>query len=87
MDLLSRKYIINPGAIPKLTMSARLSSSLPISEYAFSKRADKPSTKSKIMAASTSQEAVIIKPFTAKIIAINPDARLSDVIKFGKCFI
>jgi hypothetical protein len=39
------------------------------------------------MAASTSQEAVIIKPFAAKIIAINPDARLSDVIKFGKCFI
>jgi hypothetical protein len=86
MDSLRRRYIIIPGATPKLTMSARLSSSFPIAEYALSNLADKPSRKSNIIAASISHEAVTRFPLAAKIIAINPDARLSDVIKFGKCF-
>lgn len=68
-------------------MSARLSSSFPISEYALSNLADKPSMKSNIIAASINQEAVRRSPFAAKTIAINPDARFSDVIKFGICFI
>lgn len=56
-------------------------------EYAFSKRAEKPSRKSKIIAASINHEAVIMFPFAAKIIATNPDNRLSDVMMFGICFI
>ena len=74
------------GATPKLTTSARESSSFPMSEYEFSNLAEKPSKKSKIMAATINHEAVKRLPFAAKTIAINPDARLSDVIKFGICF-
>jgi hypothetical protein len=79
--------MINAGATPKLTTSARLSSSLPISEYALSNLADKPSRKSKIIAKNISHDAVIRFPLAAKIIAMNPEARLRDVIKFGTCFI
>jgi hypothetical protein len=57
-DLLRSWYIINAGATPKLTTSARLSSSLPIEECALSKRAENPSRKSKIIAASINQDAV-----------------------------
>ena len=78
--------MIIAGATPKLTISARLSSSFPNSEYALSNLADKPSRKSNIIAANIRHEAVTRFPFAAKIIAINPDARLSDVMKFGKCF-
>jgi hypothetical protein len=49
--------------------------------------ADIPSRKSNIIAASINHEAVTRFPFAAKIIAIKPDARFSDVIKFGRCFI
>jgi hypothetical protein len=80
-------YNIIPGATPKLTTSARLSSSFPIAEYDFSNLAEKPSRKSKIIAARISHEAVIIFPLAAKIIAINPAVRLSEVIKFGICFV
>ena len=62
---LSNLYIINAGATPKLTISARLSSSLPITEYALSNLADKPSRKSNIIAASMSHEAVTISPSAA----------------------
>jgi hypothetical protein len=60
---------------------------LPIAEYAFSTRAEKPSRKSKIIAARINHEAVMMFPFAAKIIAANPEARFSEVIKFGICFI
>lgn len=79
--------MIKAGATPKLTTSARLSSSLPISEYALSNLAENPSRKSNIIAARINHEAVIISPFPAKIIAINPDTRFSEVIKFGIYFI
>lgn len=76
---------MNAGATPKLTTSARESSSFPISEYDFSNLAENPSKKSKIMAATINHEAVKRLPFAAKIIAINPDTRLSDVMRFGIC--
>lgn len=78
---------MKPGATPKLTTSARLSSSLPIAEYAFSRRAENPSRKSKIIAARISHEDVTMSPLAAKIIATKPETRLSDVIRFGICFI
>jgi hypothetical protein len=86
-ESLSILYIISAGATPKLTTSARLSSSLPISEYAFSNLAEKPSRKSNIIAATISHEAVTLSPLAAKIIAINPADRLREVIKLGICFI
>ena len=78
--------MINPGATPKLTRSARLSSSLPNSEYAFKALAANPSRKSKTMAARINQEAVIKSPFRMKIIERNPEARLREVIRLGMCF-
>ena len=42
--------------------------------------------KSNIIAARINHDAVTRSPLAAKMIAINPDARLSDVIKFGICF-
>jgi len=78
---------INPGATPKLTTSARESSSFPIAEYALSSLAEKPSRKSKIIAARISQEAVTRSPFIIKIIETKPETRLSEVIKLGICFI
>jgi len=48
--------------------------------------AEKPSKKSNTIAARISHEAVSRYPFAAKIIAINPEARLRDVKKFGMCF-
>mgnify|MGYP001093111979 CR=1 FL=1 len=80
-----RACIRNAGATPKLTMSARLSSSFPISEYAFSILAEKPSRKSKIIAASISQDAVERSPFEARITAIKPEIRFNEVMKFGIC--
>jgi len=41
-----RLNTMEPGATPKVTMSARLSSSFPRAEYAFSTLAAKPSEKS-----------------------------------------
>ena len=80
-------YIINAGAIPKLTASARESSSFPMSEYAFRRRAEKPSNQSKIIAAMISHDAVTTSPLTAKTSDMKPAARLRHVMKFGICFI
>jgi len=77
--------IINPGATPKLITSARESSSFPNSEYDLSNLADNPSRKSKIIAAIINQEPVRISPLAINRIAINPEARLSEVMKFGIC--
>ncbi len=79
--------MIIAGATPKLTTSARESSSLPIAEYAFSNLAVNPSRKSNTIAASISHEAVIRLPFNTKIMEINPDIRLRDVIRLGRYFI
>ena len=78
-------YMIAAGATPKLTTSARESSSFPISEYAFSSLAVNPSRKSKIMAASINQEAFARSPLNAKMTEMNPAARFSDVMKLGIC--
>jgi len=80
-------YKIIAGATPKLTTSARESSSLPISEYAFRSLAESPSRKSKIIATSMSQEAFTISPLRVKTMDMNPAVRLSDVMKFGICLI
>jgi len=55
-----RKKIIAPGAVPKVTTSARLSSSFPISEYALSNRAENPSAKSKAIPAIMRKQASVI---------------------------
>ena len=79
--------MIMAGATPKLTASASESSSFPISEYALRIRAEKPSRKSKIIAARISHEAVTGSPLAVKIIEINPAARFREVMKFGICLI
>lgn len=79
--------MIRAGATPKLITSARESSSLPISEYAFSSLAELPSRKSNIIAANISQDDMRRFPSRAYSIAINPAARFRIVIKLGICFI
>lgn len=77
--------IIKLGASPKLTTSERESNSLPNSEVAFSKRAVKPSKKSKILAIKISIDEYIkySVPWNDTKIASEPQRILSDVIKFG----
>lgn len=52
-------YTTTAGATPKLTTSARESRSLPMGENAFNNLAEKPSKKSKTMAAIISHAAVV----------------------------
>jgi len=54
---VSRLNNMAPGAIPKVTTSARLSSSLPRAEYAFSSLAANPSEKSSTIPAMMQYDA------------------------------
>lgn len=74
------------GTIPKLIKSAKESSSLPIGEYALSNLAKKPSRKSNIAATKTRYTAQISSPLKAKITAITPQRRFSEVIVLGMEF-
>jgi len=84
-EIFIKLYIINVGARPKLTRSENESICFPNSDWAFNKRATKPSKKSNI-------EARIINPaeiynnsgiFKEINIEIVPLKILSDVIAFG----
>ena len=75
------------GSTPKLTISARESSSFPISEYAFRSLAANPSQKSNPAAANMSGKAMSIRPCKVKITPRVPEIRFIEVIVFGICLI
>ena len=74
------------GRRPKLTESARESSSFPIGEYAPKALAAKPSKKSKTAAASISMKETSSLPENAQTIPATPLSRFSEVIVFGIFF-
>ena len=75
-----------PGAIPKLITSANESSSLPISERAFSNLAANPSEKSNIIAVKIQRRAESTNPYARNKTEEAPDKRFRQVMKLGMCF-
>jgi hypothetical protein len=73
-----------PGAKPNDTKSAKESRSLPIGELMPSFLATNPSKKSKIIAKMRSKALISNLPKKAIIIAITPQRKLPEVIKFGR---
>ena len=69
-------YMMMPGAMPKLTRSARLSSCAPKRVSAPSSRAARPSSMSKIMAKTTPATALFQSPCRAKRMAVAPEHKL-----------
>lgn len=79
--------MIIAGATPKETTSASESNSLPIVDFTRSKRAAKPSKKSKKDANTTIIAAIANLLFwSAMTIAVTPADKLSKVIILGICF-
>ena len=64
-------------------MSARESSSFPMSEYDFNKRAVIPSKKSNTAASKMKAPAISNLPLNAIVMAMHPEKRLSEVIALG----
>jgi hypothetical protein len=81
-----RIQAITAGVKPKLITSAKESSCLPIGEYAFNKRAAKPSKKSKNADASTKINASSKSAVNAHFTAKQPQSKLQIVKKLGMCF-
>src|SRR5215208_2224186 len=78
-----QKYRISAGATPKLTKSARLSSSAPNFDVPLSMRATRPSMPSSIAAntmAATAHSSLCSK---ASRMAVNPAQSASSVMRFG----
>jgi hypothetical protein len=73
-----------PGAKPNDTKSAKESRSLPMGELTPSFLATNPSRKSKIIAKIRSKALISNLPKKARIIAIAPQRKLLEVIKFGR---
>ena len=85
--LLMVEKIMKPGKTPKETMSASESSSFPISDFTFSKRAAKPSKKSKTPARNIIILAHSSLPIITKYKPTQPENRFREVMVFGICFI
>ena len=77
---------ITEGSTPKLTISARESSSLPRPELALSILAANPSKKSKTAAASIRMKAGAGDPFNVRITPRIPHRRFMEVIASGMYF-
>ncbi len=85
VDFFRRLNIMNVGASPKLTKSAKESICLPNSDCAFNNRAVNPSKKSKIIEIIIKKEAMykcseLVK---ATRIALVPHKIFNEVIVFG----
>ena len=78
-------YSIKDGRTPKLTRSARESSSPPMGECASRSRAARPSQKSKAAARSISGRAHSRRPSKVKITPMTPERRFMEVIVLGMC--
>ena len=74
---------IRAGRTPKLTTSLSESSSFPMSEYASSARAARPSRKSKTAAASIMQKAMSGRSLKVNITPMTPQRRFMEVMLFG----
>src|SRR5215470_6567192 len=78
-----QKYRISAGATPKLTKSARLSSSAPKREVPLSMRATRPSMPSSIAANTIAATAHSSLASIASRMAVRPAHKASRVIRFG----
>src|SRR6188472_2228019 len=78
-----QKYRISPGATPKLTKSARLSSSAPNFDWPLIMRATRPSTPSSTAANTIAATANSIRPSVDRRIAVNPAQIASSVMTLG----
>ena len=78
-----QKYRIRPGATPKLTKSARLSSSAPNFDWPLIMRATRPSMPSSAAANTIAATANSIRPSVDSRIAVNPAQIASRVITLG----
>src|SRR5262245_48403871 len=78
-----QKYRISAGATPKLTKSARLSSSAPKREVPLSMRATRPSMPSRIAANTIAATAHSSLASIARRIAVRPAHSASSVMRFG----
>ena len=75
------------GATPKVTMSARESSSTPMAPDTPSALADSPSKKSKNAPSRMKMNAVVKRWWKAAPVAIHPHTRLQQVMVLGICFV
>ena len=78
-----QKYRISPGATPKLTKSARLSSSAPNFDWPLIMRATRPSTPSSTAANTIAATASSIRPSVDSRIAVSPAQIASRVMTLG----
>ena len=79
------QYMMKPGATPNETTSESESKSAPMGEWALSKRAEKPSKKSKRPATKIMMAALTGIPQPRNRIDKQPESRLQQVIAFGIC--
>ena len=84
---LSSENRIVAGATPKVTSSAKESSSFPMGDDTFNRRADIPSKKSNTAPITIQQSANLASPMKANVVAIHPEMRLQQVILLGICFL
>ena len=78
-----QKYRISPGATPKLTKSARLSSSAPNFDWPLIMRATRPSMPSRKAANTIAPTAMSIRPSVERRIAVRPAQIASKVMTLG----
>src|SRR5258707_9523685 len=78
-----QKYRISPGATPKLTKSARLSSSAPNFDWPLIMRATRPSSPSSTAANTIAATASSMRPSVDSRIEVSPAQIASNVMKFG----
>ena len=78
-----QKYRIRPGATPKLTKSARLSSSAPNFDWPLIMRATRPSMPSSTAANTIAATASSIRPSVDSRIAVSPAQIASSVMTLG----
>lgn len=78
--------MIIEGATPKETISAKESSSFPMTEDTLSMRAANPSQKSKIADTIIHTDAASKFPFSAAMQDMHPETRFKHVNVFGMCF-
>ena len=84
-ERLISQYMMNPGATPKETTSERESKSAPMGEWAWSRRAAKPSKKSKSPATKIMMAALTGMLWVRNKMERHPETRLPQVMALGMC--
>jgi hypothetical protein len=85
-EAVRRFFITIPGSTPKLTISARESSSLPTGLDTFNIRAAKPSKKSNTQAAHTNHSVGISGFVNEQTMPALPHNKFPEVSELGMCF-